>query len=645
MRWRMNLALLVVASLLTVWVLVFEEDRTVFEPAGKVFPRLEPSDFVELELSVRASEVSSGQPEPPIRLEKRGEYEWWLVEPIEYPGLLPRVQGLIWEIVDMVQVATVAPDSPAFSDAIAPEGPRLSVRFRTSEGAEHRFEIGRDYPDERLDYLYLRVDGEQVHVTRKKLLQNLNVRVRDLRQRALFPIAPPDALRLAVEGPPGELRFAVARESTSAPWVFEGDPDLESTRVDRELLEAVLGEVNAWRVDGFVDDTGEDLAEYGLESPRYRIRARHARGFEIELDVGRRFEEGGVPFVYVTRTGRVGVVRAEEGPISWLETGPEELRTRHVFDFASAEAREVVATGKGRRLRLVRRAVSDEDRERGRVRTSDDEVWLVGGADGSDEWVADRPLVGRAIAELREMLIQEFLPRAEGPPAPEEFPVRVELELDDGRRLTLYIGEHSDAERDRDFEVYTAARSTDPSRFLVETDWPRRLELGPFVFRDREISSLDPRAVFEVEVSAGDESWWLGRIPREDWSLRTTRPLREGRELDQTLIHEVVRGLGERTFRVREFVPDLPPERYESVGIGRRVHRLSVRLGNVEGDYSGFRRLWIGERADTERAPDGGPELYYARTDTTSSPFLLEAELPDGVERLVDHLRDVTRVE
>ena len=98
MSWRTNLKLLVVAILLTVWYRTFEAVPASWSTLGRVFPELDATDIVEVEIS-RPRAASAGAGPPPIRLRYEAEEAdragWWVVEPLRCEAFHPRARGVV----------------------------------------------------------------------------------------------------------------------------------------------------------------------------------------------------------------------------------------------------------------------------------------------------------------------------------------------------------------------------------------------------------------------------------------------------------------------------------------------------------------------------------------------------------------------
>jgi hypothetical protein len=517
----------------------------------------------------------------------------------------------------------------------------MVIRFGTRQGQERAIELGRDYPEPSMDYMYVRVDRSEVYVVRRELRRTFAVALSDLRSRALFPIARPDAVSLKIEARDPRWNKQLRREPGES-WFFTGDPDLEGVLADRLQLGKLIDELNAWKVDAFELDSEEDLgpgplAAYGLAEPELRITGKHENGLEVVLEVGSEIERDGRKLVYVRQSGGPHVVTAARDPVDLLRREPEDLRTVHVFDFEGAVVERVDCAGPAGSFALVRRQVEESSTDKGETQDFHEDRWLIVEPGGTSEIPGDRHLISIAVAELQELLIRYFLsilPQSSGTSG---FDKQVSVTVAGGKKHTLILGPLWEGRGDRDLQFYEGLRSTDRSRFVVETPWPRRLEIGAVVFRNRAISVLEPRRVYGIEVRSVKRSWQLARPPSRSWSLPAGEKLLPGMELDGKLIDQLVSVLGRDTFRVREFDPSLEKSDFDRWGIGRTEFHHVVTLSHVEGDYKGFRSLIVGHQK-----PSVTPELYYARADTEDVALLLEAGLPELLARVVDHLEAIT---
>ena len=655
---RSTVFLFVLALGLTAWVLFFERESASWEGAGKMFPDLESTDIIRIEIERTSvlgasapveGEDSAAQREPPppkIVLVASDEEGWRLTEPLESAAFLPRVQGLLWSIVDMGLVLEVPPESPAFAAAFGPDGPEARIRFRTRTGRDRVIEIGRRHPNIEKDFYARVIDGseEKVVVTRAEIRDNFRVDVDELRSRAIVPVAAPDAVRFTMNGVPSTAK-EIAREDVGKPWRFVSDGPLGDTLVDRQRAEELLEALSSWQVESFRDGWADDpdwKKESGLSTPRFQFTVVHRRGDRVVVDVGKTIERNGNRLVWLANPGAGSAFLAPAEPLAFLETEAVRLRSRFVLELRD----DIVAVRCATKnleyeIRSVAKAPEKGSQQPRDTGLDGDIEWNISGEGIEGSLKADRILLAEALAESRQILIEQFLaPRQTTEPPPlAELLGSVTFSLASGLEKTVYFERRSTEPRDAALEMYEAMRSTDRARFRAISRWPNRLAGGAWALADREVSLIDPRKVLELEVSTGDRSWVLGRPPGTHWSIAGDSSLRSETRLEDGKVVRLLDSLRRERFRVRTFEPSLEKSRYEELGIGtHRFHRQIV-LRTTTPDFKGFRRLTLGYPQKDER----DIEYVWARLEGFDVPVTLGPEVPALAERLVEHLEEVTQ--
>jgi hypothetical protein len=629
---RSTLKLLAIAAALTAYWIAFERESAGPEAnAGRVFPDLEVDDIVELEIAraSRPREASLGIDSRPIKLrQERSPSAWWIVEPIRFEALYPRAQAIAHALAGAVRIAEAPAGSSAFSG-----GADVVVRFTTRRGDERVLEIGAEHPAADLDFSYARLGGE-VFVTRKDFRKTFLVTLTEMRSRTLIPVAPADAIGLSVEG---DAAFAkrVERDPAAGTWRLREPVD---ALADRELTEALLLELNGWTVTDFLKDDAlrpEDLAPYGLATPRAVISVRARGGRTVTVHAG---ADHGADGVHVRLAGEPHVFAAPRGPLEEAMRPPEALRSRFLLDLGLDEIEEVRVEGAGGDLVLARLEVAPRpaDREPGPAH-----AWRVSGSLAGETIPGDRELIDGLVGTLRRTLILKFIGGGVAPAAIGLDPPlwRVLLRTAGGRRLELRIGTPSDAPEDAGLDIHHVAVPGEPGAFQVKTELPALLAAGPGAFRDRRVSRLDPASVRAIKVVSAGGSWELARTgPGEPWMLRVgaTSPIAEVRELESARVDQLLGLLGE-TFRAIRFLPGIAS--YAEQGIELESPRRAIAIERIEGPAQGvFRKIVFGDAA--EGSPE--PEVL-ARMDLPGlPPFTVPRDLSRLFDGLVEHLRAVT---
>lgn len=637
---RTTVILAIIAVALTAYALKVETGRQVFSSAAEAFENLDPPDIISLEItrSLSAEEIAAGADPSTIVLQRRGEFEWDIMEPVSFRGFVPRIKGILWEIADMVNVKDLpgdAPDARAWCAENGPQVPQVTVSFTTRRGREHTIEVGRPVPGLK-DDIYVRIGGKEgkIIITRSTVRTAFAAGLEDLRSIALVPISPVDCTEFSVSGN-GKAKKSFEREEKSRRWRFaEGSP-LAGLLADRTLTEDLLNDLNSWRIKDFVqpeDVTADFLRERGLDNPRLKLEVVHRRGYRISLEVGNTFSENGREFVWLYSAGEKIVFSGAAGPVKKLLQEVEKFRTTTVFDFLGAEFTEVRCSGGGGDFVLKP------------VGKGPDGVaakgWLVENLETKVTFAGDRQFVPEALSELRNLLIQKFIEPAAGtgPDTKQEGAIgEITVKTETGESHTLRLLHRSEDPRDEKFDAYIAERSGDAGRFLIISKWSGRLAQGAEVFRERAISELDPGNVAEVAISRGKTSWVLAFLAGT-WSFSSDQDVLEGRKLDDAIVNRVISALQRGRFRVVGFAPGLKKESYEALGIGTHDFHLRIQMRSFVDEHKGFRVLTVGG-AQTIAGEKG---FHYGRVDTSPAPFVLESSFPVLLEKLAAHLSEIT---
>jgi hypothetical protein len=632
------LFLLLMAVGLSAYAYFFERTAPSWERIGRVFPDLEPGDIYEMEISrpVNARDAGAGVDARPIRLRHEGTpASWWIVEPIHFEAFHPRVQGILYDLVNLVRVAEVPPGGDSFST-----GPELTLRFKTRTGGESTLEIGKDHPDAQIEFCYARLD-KSCFVTRKDLRKALTASLNDLRSRALFSIAPPDAEDLLIRS--GEkLKKRIERQGTTSSWRLREPID---ALADRELMESLLTDLNSWTIVSFVSDHAErpeDLPPFGLGEPQAIVTLRGKEARSVTVEIGKEIEENGVKLVYTRFVRMPFVFTAKRDPLENLLEGAESLRARYIFDLGLEEVAELRGEAKGGGWTLRRLGVTAKEREGKKTATPEDHVWQVKDSATGDVFPGDKKEIEESLlVSLRKLLILKFADPGSsletvGLSPPEG---KLEMRTSGGAVLQLLLGLHSSAPEDEGLNIYHVAIPGEPGSFLVGTALPDLLKAGGYAFRKKDISELDSAQLVEFEIKDGASSWTLGRSPGEEWMLAETAvsPPAEPPKVHTPTVDQLLRALHRDIFRAKRFLPELKD--FASHGIELQAPRRAVVFQSPR-DLPGFRKIVLGDRLE-----GAGPLEITARVDTENvPPFTLEEEgVPSSFDALVRHLREITR--
>ena len=644
--------LLIAAGLLTAWYALFEREP-LGQKTGPVFPQIAFADVEEMELIPGASSQSIMASAPPVLLRKDPSGQWRIVRP-DVAAHIPRVESILWGIVDLQKIAALA--SSEGSSAFDPAGPEATVRLKTRSGEEHRVAVGRDHPNTAFDLCYARLDDKDLFLTRKAFKKNLHSRLDDLRSRALFPVPRESAVRIEVLGEP-LARKSVRREEGGDGWRFD---EPEPAQAGRDEIARVLDDLNAWQVDSFVRDEDGDLKPYGLDPPRTVIALTDRQGRRTAVEIGGAAHEKGR--IHVRWSGKPFVMTAVEAPVLELERPAENLYSKYVIQLGAAEIVAVVVSpgGSGSPGGFTLRRAGSKPEAQGAKKTPRPEKKRPESLDGPPAWEivepGKEPFAGdadrlRGILEtLQLLLVKRYIPQPKGDLPPETglgSPLlRLEVSTDAGARHILTIGRPAQGSDEATQGILYIAVEGEPFYYQVKrtATIPEDLLKGPVWFKNTRISKLDPENLREFEITlrteAGERTWTLGR-PDDAWTFWADGdfiPV-EGKSLNQKLVKNVVALLGKEAFRVDSWRSGEMDFAARKIAGDRFQIRIS--LMEVTGAPSGFQRLFIGQ----EEAVEGIAIGNWARVNApglADLPFILECQAVRVFQDLADHLQEIT---
>lgn len=667
---KTTLTLAAAALLLTLYAAFFEQEEALWDqPVGAVFQGLKHDEVVELELipGPGASPASPAAPPAPILLKYEPEGpgeppQWHIVNPFSYPAFLPRVEGLVGSIVELQRLNTVSAGpkpgakepGPFEESAIA-----ATLRFKTrgSQPAEHRLEVGRDYPVESLELVYVRLDGRETFLVRKSFKKTVKCHLDELRGRALFPVPKELAMRLEIRRAGGDP-IILARPAGSADWRFQ--PPLRGI-ADRAVLDGLLDGLNAARIESFVDDQLKEPGRYGFEKPWLSVALTNRRGKVFSCEIAEDPKGELQKEVYVHRPEQPFLYTARKETFAPLDQPAEELRSRFVLQFgaeeivgvegtaAAAAGGVAVTAGEPRQFHLWKeKEGAKPSRPAGgkpldRPKEEEERTWKVEDMRLKATYPADPRLTSEFLRALEALPVLRYLDDP-GQPAVQavlkgEVPPAVTLSLKLSTGAALGLSFHP-APQGEEFPEgsFLVKREGDEEIALLKSTIPQDLSAGGIYFRDRRISSLSPEAIAEFDIGDLKTTWNIALIG-DAWRVGeddhvNLRP--GGKGLDQLKVRALLNLFQRESFRVVEFLPD-QRNQLEALELVEGRFRLRITFQAASDSELGFRQLTIGAWRDQSPGQE-----YYARVDTIDMPILLAPEVVKAMLDLISHLQNIT---
>ncbi len=340
MRTTRLIVLAIVVAGLGAFIWFYERHQPTTEEAmkrqDKVFPTLERD-------RVRAVVVRNEH--GAFRLERRGEDEWRLTRPAEYPAERSAVNGLL-SALENLKVERRLPAGEVDLAAYGLDHPSLEAILELDDGTQLPLRVGGETAlgSDRA----VTVDGREVLLVPKWFASDLEKDLDGWRSHDVVDVYTDQVASLEIEA--GSDRIQVVKDGDL--WkLLEPVRDL----ADRDHVQALITALNGLRVEEFVDDP-EAAGDLGLDHPRYRVKIVRTEGkAPVVLEFGRKREAEGKTLVACRRDGSevFWVGDAAETP---LGKAPVLWRSKVVFPFDTWDVQAlVVAPAKGESVRIERR--------------------------------------------------------------------------------------------------------------------------------------------------------------------------------------------------------------------------------------------------------------------------------------------------
>jgi hypothetical protein len=286
----------------------------------------------------KAKEVTLASPGgETIQLEKDGG-SWKMVSPLAVPAQKTEVELLLSDLENVEVEEVVAPSASNLGD-YGLEHPKLTVGVLL-EGATEPLKIllGDKAPTGASVYAKL-PSQPRVFAIASYVESSLNKKPFDFRDRDLLHVKREAVRSLGVTGPEGP--FTIAKNERGE---FALKEPL-STRAGRWSVDALLGMLEALRMDSVAAEDAKDLKPFGLAKPARTIKISLAEGGTKTLEIG------GSPEAkkYYAREGTsslVGVIPS--GIADELAKGMGEFRAKRLLDLSlyDLEGFDVTMEGK-----------------------------------------------------------------------------------------------------------------------------------------------------------------------------------------------------------------------------------------------------------------------------------------------------------
>ncbi len=276
-----------------------------------------------------------------------------------------------------------------------------------------------------------------------------------------------------------------------------------TTPADKSTVDALVERMTQLKSKSMVEEKAQDLAKYGLASPKLKVTLQLEDGSELVFRAGddNQFDNS----VYVATADSSDVIQAE-GNFKWaLEKDAFDLRDKRVAPFEDADVTALKVRAGDRRYALKKV----------------DGKWQLatGGA-------ADETTVNRLLGTLRNLRATRFDTDTLGPADGERYgfqsPAAVVELTANGKLLEVTFGR---TEADGVSKFW--ARRADAT-FAAEINETaiNDLKVSDFDLQDKTVLAFDDAQVHGLKLTAGGETFVVERVkndegkPGDDWTFQ-----------------------------------------------------------------------------------------------------------------------------
>ncbi len=324
--------LIAALALLLVAVVVLLVDRGRGEPEVLESPALyqfEKADMVRVDIVC---------PDSTLVLAEQPDGEW-LVEGPGWPAARSMVNRVKHQIHDLTARATVI-ETPEMPELYGLGANAIHVTLTLRDGRTLEFLAGDPNPSN-VSYYVQPLPGDTIYTVKKSAMDYYSLEPDAFRERRFASHDANDADRLEADLPGGR-RLVLQRESDLV-WHME---EPRRMLASREEVRRLLGRVTALKVDDFVEDHPADLARYGLDRPRARIRVKFASREPIDLSIGavarteERFREART-YAYMMLADDFTVYTAPDDLLEDYRVDPSTLRLKRFVRMRTGDVTDV----------------------------------------------------------------------------------------------------------------------------------------------------------------------------------------------------------------------------------------------------------------------------------------------------------------
>lgn len=262
----------------------------------------------------------------------------WVIEETGFrasKSMVNRVKHQLHDLTARAQVVEETKDPALYGLG---ESQRVHVTLTMRDGSEISF-YGGDPNPSAVSYYIQPLPGDTVYTVKKSAVDYYSLDFDDFRERRFAGFNSKDADQIDAHLPEG--RVLKLQRTGEKRWVMLEPVELE---VSLDAARSLLGRVGALKASDFEANAPDDLAAYGLASPRARITIAFGTREPMELWVGDRVpDDSDPPLAYMMLAGDSTVYTAKDQMLEDFLVEPQELRDTRVVELEEDDVVRVIA--------------------------------------------------------------------------------------------------------------------------------------------------------------------------------------------------------------------------------------------------------------------------------------------------------------
>jgi len=335
MRFRTTLLLLLVAVGLGAYVYFVEVPKATEEAQKKTLVEFKGDD---------ATAVTLAYPDRTIELQKT-DGTWRLLKPLDAAADQTAVRNLVNAIADCeVKKDLDKPESNLAAYGL--DKPMVTITVRLKDKELPAIEVGKNTPVGFSTYVTLASD-KKIRLVNSAFRSGMDKQPKDLRDKTILTFNDKDVHQVSLQGDGKDILLTRKDDS----WRLERPADAPA---DAATMRTLLSGLRAMRAVDFPSDSAQDVASYGLNSPRLTIVLRMAKGNEEKtVLLGNATEKKDV---YLKLAGEPTVYTVSNWVFGDLNKSAKDFRDKTVLHFEPSAAQEIQIKRPGGSLVTLKQA-------------------------------------------------------------------------------------------------------------------------------------------------------------------------------------------------------------------------------------------------------------------------------------------------